>query len=189
MKIYTVIGGLNGAGKSSLLGSLKSSRDDLGVIINVDDIAKSKNISNLEAGKIAVAKIDRLLNMGVSFTQETTLAGRKTLKTIKKAKDLGYFIRLYYIGVSGYPELLSRVKNRVKKGGHNISEEDLSRRYKKYEEDLLSVLPYADEAVLYDNENGFAEAARLKNGKLYKTAEPLPDWAKSVAEKYNEIYN
>jgi predicted ABC-type ATPase len=33
MKVYTIIGGVNGAGKSSLTGALKAERNDLGIII------------------------------------------------------------------------------------------------------------------------------------------------------------
>lgn len=38
MKTYTIIGGINGAGKFSLTGSLKYTMRDLGVIIDVDKI-------------------------------------------------------------------------------------------------------------------------------------------------------
>ena len=39
MKTYTIIAGVNGAGKSSLTGSLKYQRRDLGKIIDVDKLA------------------------------------------------------------------------------------------------------------------------------------------------------
>lgn len=187
MKIYTIIGGLNGAGKSSLTGLLKTERDDLGLVIDVDRIAKDRNISNLEAGKIALDLIEKCLDTGVNFTQETTLSGHRTLKTIKEAKKRDYFIRLYYVGVSGYGELLARIKNRVKKGGHNISEKDLTYRFNKYVDDLCAVLPYCDKAMFYDNENGFAEIARFKNGELHKTAESVPQWTVDIINRFNEI--
>lgn len=38
MKTYTIIGGTNGVGKSSFLGSLNEQRDDLGVIVDADKI-------------------------------------------------------------------------------------------------------------------------------------------------------
>lgn len=41
MKIYTVIGGVNGTGKSSLTGVLKTQTTDLGIIIDVDKITPS----------------------------------------------------------------------------------------------------------------------------------------------------
>ena len=42
MKTYTIIGGVNGTGKSSLSGVLKS-REKLGYIINVDKSIKTAN--------------------------------------------------------------------------------------------------------------------------------------------------
>ena len=56
LKTYTIIGGVNGAGKSSLSGVLKTQKN-LGYIIDVDKIAKTKKCSSLEADKIAVSKI------------------------------------------------------------------------------------------------------------------------------------
>ena len=41
MKIYTIIGGVNGVGKSSLTGVLASESNDLGVIIDTDKITAS----------------------------------------------------------------------------------------------------------------------------------------------------
>ena len=38
MKVYTIIGGVNGVGKSSFTGVLKGSRLDLGIIVDVDKI-------------------------------------------------------------------------------------------------------------------------------------------------------
>ena len=38
MKVYTIIGGVNGTGKSSLTGVLRTQLKDLGRIIDVDKI-------------------------------------------------------------------------------------------------------------------------------------------------------
>lgn len=38
MKIYTLIGGVNGAGKSSLTGSLRSERNDFGIVVDPDKL-------------------------------------------------------------------------------------------------------------------------------------------------------
>ena len=40
MKTYTIVGGVNGCGKSSLTGVLKSLEPNMGIIIDPDDIAK-----------------------------------------------------------------------------------------------------------------------------------------------------
>lgn len=56
-----------------------------------------------------------------SFNEETTLTGKTILKIIDKAKDLGYKIHLYYIGIDNPEIAKERVKNRVTRGGHGIS--------------------------------------------------------------------
>lgn len=95
MKIYTIIGGVNGVGKSSLTGVLAAESNDLGVIIDTDKITASLNGDKLKGGKAAIERINNSLEKGINFTQETTLSGSRTLKTIKKARELDYFIRLY----------------------------------------------------------------------------------------------
>ena len=71
MKTYTITGGVDGVGKSSLLGILTAERNDMGIILD-EEAADQKIASCLESG--------------VNFTQETTLSGARTLKTIQRAR-------------------------------------------------------------------------------------------------------
>ena len=185
MKIYTIIGGVNGCGKSSLTGALKAERRDLGIIIDVDKIAAEMGGNNLEAGKAAVKKIDECLSRGVCFTQETTLSGRKTEQTIKRARDLGYYIRLYYIGLNSEDECMQRIKNRVSKGGHDIPKADVSRRFRGRFHSLVKVLPYCDEVTLFDNDNGFVEVAEYVNGELIPKGDYRPRWLQELLQIVN----
>mgnify|MGYP002754539070 CR=1 FL=1 len=185
MKIYTIIGGVNGCGKSSLTGALKAERRDLGIIIDVDKIAAEMGGNNLEAGKEAVKKIDECFSRGVCFTQETTLSGRKTEQTIKRARDLGYYIRLYYIGLNSEDECMQRIKNRVSKGGHDIPEADVSRRFRGRFHSLVKVLPYCDEVTLFDNDNGFVEVAEYVNGELIPRGDYRPRWLQELLQIVN----
>ena len=73
MKTYTIIGGVNGTGKSSLTGVLKTQKTDLGRIIDVDKITAQNGGSAIQGGKIALERIRECLDKGLSFTQETTL--------------------------------------------------------------------------------------------------------------------
>ncbi|MDR1689048.1 MAG: zeta toxin family protein [Clostridiales bacterium] len=179
MKIYTIIAGVNGVGKSSLSGVLKSTRADLGCIIDPDRIA-AQNSNNALAGKIAVKKIRQLLSDGVSFTQETTLSGGFIKKTVKAAHENGYFIRLFYIGLNSSEESVKRIKNRVQKGGHNIPSSDVLRRFSKRFADLKAVLVYCQEGYFYDNENGFLQVGEYRNGEFIPTTTEIPEW-------YNEL--
>ena len=89
MKTYTIIGGVNGTGKSSLTGVLKTQTTDLGIIIDVDKITAQNGGNVIEGGKIALERIKSCLSKGVCFTQETTLSGRKTEATAAEAKERG----------------------------------------------------------------------------------------------------
>ena len=182
MKIYTIIGGVNGVGKSSLTGVLAAESNDLGVIIDTDKITAALGGDRIRGGKEAIKRINNSLKMGINFTQETTLSGSRTLKTRKKARELDYFIRLYYIGVNSADESIKRIKNRVEKGGHDIPEQDVKRRYNKRFEDLANILPYCNEVKLYDNENGFVEKAEYRNGELLTKNKDVPEWIKCLKQ-------
>lgn len=182
MKLYTIIGGVNGCGKSSLTGALKAERSDLGLLIDVDKLAAQLG-SPVEGGKAAVRKIDECLEKGISFTQETTLSGARTERTIRRAKERGYTIRLYYIGLDTMEESLGRIANRVAKGGHDIPKEDVERRFSTRFADVLRVLPYCDEARFFDNDNGFVEVAEYRNGELIPRVSNPPRWLLELMER------
>ena len=48
-----------------------------------------------------------------------------------------------------------RVKIRINKGGHGVSEEDIERRYVETFKNLKDVLKYCDLAAFYDNTKNF----------------------------------
>lgn len=188
MKIYTIIGGVNGVGKSSLTGVLKDSRTDLGMIIDVDKITAELGGNLLAGGKAALRKIDVCLKRELSFTQETTLSGYRTEKTARQARDLGYLVRLYYVGLDSVEESLSRIQNRVNHGGHDIDREDVLRRFSGRWEALAAILPYCNEAVFFDNENGFEKVAEYSNGELRRVGERTPKWLRDFSSYLSSTY-
>lgn len=52
MKKYTIIGGVNGVGKSSLYGALGEESGDFGVVIDVDKITAQLGGDRLKGGYI-----------------------------------------------------------------------------------------------------------------------------------------
>ena len=115
MKTYTIIAGVNGVGKSSLTGALPNRSNDLGTIIDTDKITAEIGGDKLKGGKIAIERINTSLEKGINFTQETTLSGSRTLKTIKRARELNYFIRLYYVGVNTAEGALNALRTELKR--------------------------------------------------------------------------
>lgn len=112
----------------------------------------------------------------MSFTQETTLSGRRTAATAREVIEKGYRVRLYYIGLDSAEESLLRIANRVRRGGHDISQEDVVRRFRERWEAVEKVLPYCDEAEFYDNDNGFQLVAEYRNGELRTVGSHCPNW-------------
>ena len=94
-KRYTIFAGVNGAGKSTLYTLLNQA--ELGERINADEILFSNGWdwrdekAQFKAMRIAVDKINRCIQSGTSFNQETTLSGISIVKTIQAAKKQGFF--------------------------------------------------------------------------------------------------
>lgn len=183
MNQYTLIAGVNGVGKSSLRGVLEGQGLVLGHIIDADYIAKVNNFDVIKAGKEAISEINDCLRRNVSFTQETTLAGKRIEKTLIQARKQGYYVLMFYIGIDSMEESLKRIENRVQKGGHNIPENDVKRRYTKRYDALKQVLPYCDEVIFYDNENGFVKVAGIKNNKFYFVNGYKPKWLNELLKE------
>lgn len=187
MKVYTIIGGVNGTGKSSLTGVLKTQTTDLGIIIDADKITAQNGGSAIQGGRIALERIKDCLKKEISFTQETTLSGRKTEITAAQAKERGYYVRLYYVGLDTLEESLARIENRVRRGGHDIRDEDVQRRFAGRWEAVSKVLPYCDEARFFDNDNGFVEVAEYLNGELLLKGDKRPAWIQELQDQLLKV--
>jgi predicted ABC-type ATPase len=99
--IMTVFAGTNGAGKSTI--SLQM-REWLGELIDPDQIARELKPNDprgadLSAGREAVKRIRSLIKRSQHFAIETTLSGTFVLKHMQIAKENGYDIVMYYIGL------------------------------------------------------------------------------------------
>lgn len=172
---YVVFAGVNGAGKSTFYhtdfwrGPLIPRSL---VRINSDEIVAESggnprsDADQIRAGREALHRINDCLARHKSFNQETTLTGRTCLKTIHRARDEGYRVVLYYIGVASSQLALERIAHRVSVGGHPIEEEAVRRRYIASLQNLSSVVRLCDEVTVFDNSIEFVALARWTRGTL-----------------------
>lgn len=156
-KIFYLFAGVNGAGKSTLYNteSLDINIKDT-VRINTDEIVRKignwKNDSDqIKAAKIAINLRNNCFQYGKSFNEETTLTGKTILKNIDKAKEQGYELQLFYVGLNSSDIAKERVKNRVEKGGHNIENNVIEKRYYESLKNLKKIISKFDKVYLYDN--------------------------------------
>lgn len=129
-----IISGCNGAGKTTASYTMLPEMLECREFVNSDEFAKSlspfdPSAASVKASRLMLQKIRYLLERGVDFGIETTLATRSLLGIIQQARESGYSVTLLYFWLNS-PELaVSRVKDRVAAGGHNIPENVIRRRY------------------------------------------------------------
>lgn len=178
-----VFAGCNGAGKSTLIEHFGG---EFVKVINPDIIAKRLNPENprsvdLSAGKQAIKEINDALAGGVSFAVETTLSGQLILKQMKKARESGFKVFLYYIGLQDVQMHIDRVRTRVLEGGHFIATKDIIRRYDLSLTHLNDAVQSADVTVAIDNSGEEYEILiEVEDGIIIYRSDILPTWLKGL---------
>ena len=158
-----IIAGCNGAGKTTASFTVLPQMLECKEFINADEIARGLSPFQpekvaIEAGKLMLKRIDDLLQQGVSFAFETTLATKIYKQKILLAKTIGYKITLVFFWLRSAELAKNRVKIRVAAGGHNIENEVIERRYISGIRNLFDIyLPVADEVFIFDNSDSTQE--------------------------------
>jgi predicted ABC-type ATPase len=71
---------------------------------------------------------------------------------LRETRAAGYRVELHYVWLRSATLAVKRVRQRVRKGGHAVPEEDVRRRYERSIDLLLSdYLPLADRWFIWDN--------------------------------------
>ena len=155
--ILYIIAGPNGAGKTTASFNVLPTILDCREFVNADEIAKGLSPFDVEsvavqAGKLMLERINTLLQSGVSFAIETTLATSSYVHLIHKAKRLGYHIHLLFFWLESPQIACERVAKRVREGGHNIPRDIIERRYWRGLKNLFDkFIPIVDYWAIYDN--------------------------------------
>ena len=152
-----IIGGCNGAGKTTASYTVLPEILDCREFVNADEIAHGlspfnpENVS-IEAGRLMLKRIDELLEKDITFSIETTLATKSYINLVRRAHTKGYSVNLLFFWLRS-PELaIQRVAERVKNGGHNIPTDIIERRYSAGICNLFNLyMPEIDYWSIYDN--------------------------------------
>jgi predicted ABC-type ATPase len=183
---FTLIAGINGAGKSTAYNFMSDEeKDSLGIRVNPDELAL-KFGSVIIGGKEAIKLRAYCFCEKISFHQETTFTGKSILKTIDEAKSKGYTLNLIYVSVDSAETAISRVANRVKFGGHDIPTDSIIKRYPESLKNLAEQIHKFDSAKLVDNTQNFSTLFRAIDKKIIYVSDDLPEWAHSAVEEYQK---
>ncbi len=172
-----IIGGCNGAGKTTASYTILPEILDCKEFVNADEIARglspfNPNSMAIEAGKLMLKRIKELLGRDESFAIETTLATRSYVNLVHQAQAKGYKVTLVFFWLHT-PELaLQRIAERVKKGGHDIPNTTARRRYIAGINNLFNLYaPEVDCWMIYDNSDNPRIA--VAHGGRFATTEVL----------------
>jgi predicted ABC-type ATPase len=177
-----IIAGPNGAGKTTFAVEFLPAYADCKNFVNADLIAQgvspfSPERAAIRAGKLMLEEIETFARRGADFGFETTLSGLAHLKLIRRLKKRRYRINIFYLWIPSADAALSRVRERVSRGGHNIAEAVVRRRFdRSIRNFLIQYRKLADSWILFDN-SGKAPAtiAFEKGSSLRKIDEVLFD--------------
>ncbi len=157
MKDIIVIGGPNGAGKTTAAKVLLPQKLGIGEFVNADEIARGLAPDNVEsaaisAGRAMIERMNGLLARDRPFAFETTCSGHGHIAFLRRAKAQGWNVSLLFLWLSSPEEAIKRVALRVRRGGHNIPDEVVRRRYGNGLRNFRDgYLPLSDVAAVYDN--------------------------------------
>jgi len=124
----------------------------------------------------------KLLEQKISFTFETVMSHSNKVELLEQAQSAGYRTYLYFIATDD-PEInISRVRNRVKLGGHSVPEDRIASRYYRSLDLLMHAIRYANRAYVFDNSGDNKKhtwLAEITDGKeLELKSDQIPAWFK-----------
>lgn len=194
-----VLAGVNGAGKSSIGGAIfRAQGSDY---FNPDEAARrlvdaNPRLGQTEANGLAWQQGKRLLERAIDerldHTFETTLGGHTLARMLADAADRGIAVRVWYAGLSSPEQHIARVKARVRRGGHDIPEDQIRKRYTHSRLNLIELLPKLTALRLHDNSveadpaSGAAPepvlVLHLEQGRIMgpEDLSATPEWARPI---------
>lgn len=188
--VLLVIAGPNGSGKTTITGRLRADHWSEGVeYLNPDDIARDKfgDWNSVEAvrnaAKYVTDRREALLAASRSLAFETVFSTPDKLDFLRRAREAGYFTRVFFIGTE-HPRInAARVADRVGRGGHTVPIEKIISRYGRSMSNLAAALVLAHRVYVYDNSVDGTDArlcARTQEGALRKVYGRLPAWVEDA---------
>ena len=189
--VLIIIAGPNGSGKTTITSRiLHHEWLENSVYINPDQVAQDRfgDWNSAEAVKQAAEYCadwrERCLNGRQSMIFETVFSADDKLDFIRRAKQAGFFIRLFFVCTESPTINAARVAGRVMKGGHDVPNAKIILRYQKSIINCKVATAIADRVYLYDNSVDGHEARilfRFADGAVIKRyTDNIPIWAQGL---------
>ena len=182
--LVVVIAGPNGAGKTTTAPSLLRDALQVSEFVNADAIAGGLSAFRpdsvaIPAGRAMLARIQQLAEAKMNFAFETTLASRTFAPWLARLRRHGYHVHVLFLWLDSADLAVNRVAARVRRGGHDVPEQTVRRRYGRGLHNLFHLyVPLADSWQLFDNSRanrpqlvasgGGGRAEQVANASLWR---------------------
>lgn len=167
-----IIAGPNGSGKTTFANEFLPEYAKCPNFVNADLIAQglspfSPQAAAIKAGRLVLEQIRSLAEKNVDFAFETTLSGKSYVRLLTTLKNKGYAINLFFLWIPNAEFALSRIKDRVASGGHDVSAIDVKRRFNRGIYNFFKYYrPLSDTWLLFNNADAIPRLiAKEKDGK------------------------
>ena len=107
----------------------------------------------IKASRLLLSEIQDFVEGRETFALESTLSGKTYARLLAAAKEQGYRIHLHYLWLPSPTIAIARVRQRVKKGGHDVPATDIRRRFHRSLANLVKLYaPLADRWGAWDSQ-------------------------------------
>jgi predicted ABC-type ATPase len=123
----------------------------------------------------------KLLEQRATFTFETVMSHPGKVTLLEQAQKMGYRTYLYYIATEDPQINVSRIRNRVRLGGHSVPEDKIASRYHRSLDLLMDAIRHTNRAYLFDNsgDQNRTWIAEITDGKVLEMkTDQMPAWFK-----------
>ena len=154
-KELLVVGGPNGAGKTTFAVEFLKQfpRPYYAAEAIAAELAPSNPTSaQFDAGCEFIRRVAEQLQREESFVVESTLLGKSFRNLLSTAKQSGFRITIAFVFLDSADMCVARVQERVRKGGHDVPELDIRRRFTRSIDNFWHIYrQMADEWYTIDN--------------------------------------
>ena len=189
--VMCIVAGPNGSGKTTTTEQLlKNEWGADSLYINPDNIAKdiygdwNSTDSILKAAQKATQLRYDCLSNGTDFVFETVFSSAEKMDFVRKAKDAGFFIRIFYVCTESPLINIHRIAQRYLNGGHEVPISKTISRYYSSLKNISEAIKIADRVYLYDNSVENVDPRlilRTADGKIARQyTDNLPNWVRAV---------
>ena len=153
-----ILAGCNGAGKTTSAPSILKGTLRVAKFVNADVIARGLSgfdptAAATHAGRIMLRRINELAAARETFAFESTLAGRSLATWLPQRIADGYAVHIVFLWLPSPEIAIARVAGRVRRGGHDIPETTIRRRFQRGLHNFFALYqPLATTWRVYDNQ-------------------------------------